>query len=122
MPSGLAALRLMTSANLVGSCTVRSVGFAPVTLGVRIELRSQRTVVVGVYAGFVDTDMTKNLTVPKVRPEDIAAAVVSGLENGIEEILADERSREVATNFVRESRIREEINQKIWDESPYSKQ
>ena len=31
-PSGLAILRLMTSANLVGSCTGRSAGFAPLRM------------------------------------------------------------------------------------------
>ena len=111
-----------STAGLIGGYSASKMAELALTRGVRIELRSQGTLVVGVYAGFVDTDMTKNLTVPKVRPEDIAAAVMSGLANGIEEILADERSREVATNFVRESRIREEINQKVWDESPYSKQ
>jgi len=111
-----------STAGFIGGYSASKMAELALTRGVRIELRSQGTLVVGVYAGFVDTDMTKNLTVPKVRPEDIAAAVMSGLANGTEEILADERSREVASNFVRESRIREEINQKVWDESPYSKQ
>ena len=107
---------------LIGGYSASKTAALALTRGVRIELRSQGTFVVGVYAGFVDTDMTKNLTVPKVKPEDIAAAVMSGLAERIEEILADERSREIATNLVRESRIREEINQTVWDESPYSKQ
>jgi len=92
------------------------------TRGVRIELRSQGTLVVGLYAGFVDTDMTKNLAVPKVRPEEIAAALISGLLAGAEDILADERSREVATKLVKEYKLREAINQKAWDDSPYAKQ
>ena len=94
------------------------------TRGVRVELRSQGTLVVGVYAGLVDTDMAKALTAGKVtvRPEDIAAAVISGLTNGAEEILADDRAREIATNFVNESNNREKLDQQAWDESSYSKQ
>jgi NAD(P)-dependent dehydrogenase (short-subunit alcohol dehydrogenase family) len=108
-----------STAGFLGGYSASKMAELALTRGVRIELRSQGTLVVGVYAGFVDTDMTKSLAVPKVHPKDIAAAVLSGLAERTEEILADDRAREVATNFLRESRIRQDINQKAWDESPY---
>src|SRR6516225_10562319 len=111
-----------STAGFIGGYSASKMAELALTRGVRIELRSQGTLVVGVYAGFVDTDMTKNLAVPKVRPEDIAAALISGLTSRTEEILADDRAREVATNFVREGRVHEAINQQEWDKSPYSKQ
>ena len=101
-------------------CASKSAEWA-LTNALRVELRAQGTLVVGVYAGFVDTDMTKSLDVPKVRPEAIVAAVLAGIESGTEEVLADERAREVATNFVRESKIREQLNQQAWDQGQFSR-
>jgi NAD(P)-dependent dehydrogenase (short-subunit alcohol dehydrogenase family) len=111
-----------TTQGFVGGYSASKMAELALTRGVRIELRSQGTLVVGVYASFVDTDMTKSLAVPKARPEDIAAAVMSGLASRTEDILADDRSRELATNFVREGRIHEAMNQKAWDERLYGTQ
>ena len=58
---------------------------------VRIELRSHGTLVVAVYAGFVDTDMAKGVDVPKVSPQSIVTAVLAGIECGTEEVLAPPR-------------------------------
>src|SRR5271163_1976042 len=38
------------------------------TKDVRFELRAQGTLVIGVYAGYIDTDMTAGLTAPKSSP------------------------------------------------------
>jgi NAD(P)-dependent dehydrogenase (short-subunit alcohol dehydrogenase family) len=51
------------------------------------------TLVVAVYAGYIDTDMTSALPLPKTSPDVIAARVLAGIESGSEEILADERAR-----------------------------
>jgi NAD(P)-dependent dehydrogenase (short-subunit alcohol dehydrogenase family) len=62
------------NAPLQGSyCASKSAAWS-MTRGVRIELRGQGTQVVGVYAGYVDTDMTSHLTGPKTRPEDVVDA------------------------------------------------
>ena len=61
----------------------------------RRELRAQGTLVIGVYAGYIDTAMTANLMAPKSDPVDIAASVLDGIERGSEDIFADERSRSV---------------------------
>ena len=52
------------------------------TNGLRIELRVQGTLVVAVHAGYIDTDMVRAVDAPKARPEDIAAAVLAGIEAG----------------------------------------
>jgi len=45
--------------------------------------------------GFVDTDLTKGLEVPKVSPQSVVQQAFDGLEAGLTEVLADERSRTV---------------------------
>ncbi|RDS86244.1 SDR family oxidoreductase [Dyella psychrodurans] len=69
------------------------------TNGLRNELRDQGTLVVGVHAGLIDTDMVKNLTGPKSSAEDIAQRVIEGLQNGDEEVLADGVSQQVKASF-----------------------
>lgn len=64
------------------------------TNGIRIELRSQGTLVVGVHAGFIDTEMAANFDGPKSRPEDIAQQTIEAILAGKEEVLADQRSQQ----------------------------
>jgi NAD(P)-dependent dehydrogenase (short-subunit alcohol dehydrogenase family) len=61
-----------------------------ITNSLRAELAGQNTQVVGVHAGFIDTDMVAGLAVPKTTPADIAARIVDGLESGAIEVLADD--------------------------------
>jgi NAD(P)-dependent dehydrogenase (short-subunit alcohol dehydrogenase family) len=66
-----------------------------ITNGLRGELRAQHTQVLGLHVGYVDTDMTRNVTAPKSRPEDVIRATLDALEAGQEEVLADEVSKGV---------------------------
>jgi len=65
------------------------------TNGLRNELRAQGTLVVGVHAAFIDTDMAAFANGPKSRPEAVAAQVLAAIEEGREEVLADEVTRNV---------------------------
>ena len=65
------------------------------TNGIRIELAAQRTQVLGLHVGFIDTDLTAGFDVPKARPEDVVAAALDALEAGASEVLADEITRQV---------------------------
>ena len=65
------------------------------TNGLRNELRAQGTLVVGVHAAFIDTDMASGIDGPKSRPEDVARQVLAAIEQGREEVLADEVTRNV---------------------------
>jgi hypothetical protein len=51
--------------------------------------------VVGVYAGFIETDMVARLNVPKIRPEEVTAKTMEALLTDQEEVLADGWSQEV---------------------------
>lgn len=61
-----------------------------VTNSLRLELAGQHTQVVGVHAGFIDTDMVSAVERPKATPADIAARILDGLEAGDTEVLADD--------------------------------
>ena len=61
-----------------------------VTNSLRLELAPQNTQVVGVHAGFIDTDMVSAMKQPKATPAEIAARILDGLETGDTEVLADD--------------------------------
>jgi NAD(P)-dependent dehydrogenase (short-subunit alcohol dehydrogenase family) len=69
------------------------------TNGLRNELRSQGTLVVGVHAAFIDTDMARNVPAPKTRPEDVVRQVLDALEAGQEEVFADAITRAVKSGL-----------------------
>ena len=63
------------------------------TNGLRIELAPQATQVVGLHAGFIDTDLARNVDAAKSSPEDIVRTTLDALERGEGQVLADEVSR-----------------------------
>jgi NAD(P)-dependent dehydrogenase (short-subunit alcohol dehydrogenase family) len=65
------------------------------TNGLRIELAGQGTSVVGLHAGFIDTDLTRDIDAPKSSPEAVARTTLEALERGEWEVLADEITRQV---------------------------
>ncbi|MCU1675442.1 MAG: short chain dehydrogenase [Frankiales bacterium] len=65
------------------------------TNGLRTQLRSQGTLVVGVHAGYIDTDMVASVDAPKIAPEEVARQTVEAIAAGREEVLADEVARSV---------------------------
>jgi NAD(P)-dependent dehydrogenase (short-subunit alcohol dehydrogenase family) len=87
------------------------------TKAVRFELRAQGTLVIGVYAGYIDTGMTAGVDAPKSSPESIAAEIVAGIENGTEDILADERARSVNAELRKDDRAFDANMQRMWDEA-----
>ena len=65
------------------------------TNGLRHELRAQGTQVAALHMGFVDTDLTRGIDMPKSTPEAIVRAAFDGLETGAEEVLADLATQQV---------------------------
>ena len=65
------------------------------TNGLRQSLREQRTQVVGLHAGFIDTDLTRGLEVPKATPADVVRQAYDAIEAGAEEVSTDELTRQV---------------------------
>ncbi|WP_059014358.1 SDR family oxidoreductase [Mycobacterium sp. M26] len=62
------------------------------TNSLRDELAAQQTQVLGVHAGFLDTDMVAAINVPKTPPAVAAARIIDALESGAAEVLIDDAS------------------------------
>ena len=65
------------------------------TNALRIGLREQGTVVVGVHVGYVDTDATKGLDVPKVSAAEVAEKTMDAIIRNDPEVLVDEAAKRV---------------------------
>lgn len=52
-----------------------------------------------VLPGTVDTDMTRDLDIPKASPESVARAIFDGVEKGEEEIFPDPMSESMAQGW-----------------------
>jgi NAD(P)-dependent dehydrogenase (short-subunit alcohol dehydrogenase family) len=65
------------------------------TNALRNELTSQNTQVLALHMAYVDTDLTRGFDVPKSSPEEIVKRALDGLEAGLDEVLADEVTRQV---------------------------
>jgi hypothetical protein len=51
--------------------------------------------VVGVHAGFIDTDMVSEIAADKTSAAEVARRIVDGVEDGALEVLADDISVDV---------------------------
>jgi NAD(P)-dependent dehydrogenase (short-subunit alcohol dehydrogenase family) len=65
------------------------------TNALRQELAPRGIRVSALHVGYMDTDMTRRLDVPKADPADIARLALDGIEAGDAEIIADEISKQV---------------------------
>ncbi|NAW63695.1 SDR family oxidoreductase [Photobacterium halotolerans] len=65
------------------------------TNALRQELTSQHTHVLGLHAGFIDTDLTTGIDAPKVTAESVVNAAFDGLQQGDLQVLADEITQQV---------------------------
>jgi len=65
------------------------------TNALRIELRKKGTQVLALHVGYMDTDLTKGLDIKKIDPRQVAARTLDGLENGSDEVLADEQTNAI---------------------------
>ena len=65
------------------------------TQALRLGLKEQGTLVVGVHAGFVDTDLAAWVDGPKITAQDVAEQTMQAVLANRIEVLADERTRQV---------------------------
>ncbi len=86
---------------LGGSYSVSKAALWSATDSARVELAPRGVQVLGVYMGYVDTDMTSGVDAPKAAPADVVRQVLDGLEAGASEVLADETARQVRAGLHR---------------------
>ena len=63
------------------------------TNSLRHELAVQKTQVIALHMAFVDTDLVRGLDQPKTSAQEIVRRALDGLEAGLDEVIADERTR-----------------------------
>jgi NAD(P)-dependent dehydrogenase (short-subunit alcohol dehydrogenase family) len=66
-----------------------------VTSSLRLELLDQKTTVVAVHCGTIDTDMAAGVPGRRTSPEEVAGLTIDAVEAGEHEVLTDERTRRV---------------------------
>jgi NAD(P)-dependent dehydrogenase (short-subunit alcohol dehydrogenase family) len=64
------------------------------TNALRLELAEQGTLVVGVHAGSIDTEMAAAVPPPKLEPSDVVRQTLDAVEDGRPEVWVDEISRQ----------------------------
>jgi NAD(P)-dependent dehydrogenase (short-subunit alcohol dehydrogenase family) len=69
------------------------------TQSLRTLLARQGVSVHGVLTGPVDTDMVRDLDIPKASPETVARAIFDGVEKGEEDIFPDPASEMIADSW-----------------------
>ncbi|MEH7419440.1 SDR family oxidoreductase [Neobacillus drentensis] len=87
------------SSGTVGAYTTAKAAEWALTNDLRLNLYPQNVRVVGLHVGFMETDLTSSLEVPKSNPEDIAKIAIDGLESDSFEIIADDVSRKIQRNL-----------------------
>ena len=69
------------------------------TQSLRLLLARQGVSVHSVLTGPTDTEMTRDLDIPKASPESVARAIFDGIENGEEDIFPDPLSQALAEGY-----------------------
>jgi NAD(P)-dependent dehydrogenase (short-subunit alcohol dehydrogenase family) len=82
-----------------GSYGVTKAALWSATDSMRTELAPRGVQVLGVYVGYVDTDMAAGVQAPKTDAADVVRQVLDGLEAGEVEVLADGTSRAVRAHL-----------------------
>lgn len=72
-------------------CASKAAALA-VTEAARTELHRQGTLVVDVYAGFLDTDMAANVSGTKTPPRQVAERTLEGIRQGQHHVYADDHA------------------------------
>jgi NAD(P)-dependent dehydrogenase (short-subunit alcohol dehydrogenase family) len=94
----LTVVSLASMPGVGGYAASKAAAFS-MTQGLRAELGKKGVRVFGVFPGPIDTDMAKEITLPKTSPEQTAEAIVAGLVAGTLDIFPDPMSQQVGAQF-----------------------
>ncbi|PZV11095.1 MAG: short-chain dehydrogenase [Pseudanabaena sp.] len=85
----------IANAPVFSSYSASKAALNSLTQGIRAELASQGTQVIGVFPGPVDTDMAESVPMDKVAPSEVANLILQAVEKGIEDVYPDPVSQGV---------------------------
>lgn len=86
---------------VIGTYSASKSAVHSITQGMRAELSSTPMLVIGVYPGPIDTDMTQGLELEKDSPENVAKDVIQALMDGNEDVFPDLMSKQVGEHYGR---------------------
>lgn len=84
--------------SLLGGYAATKAAAWSATNSTRLDLAAAGTLVVGVHAGFIDTDMTAAVDVPKLTPAEVANETLDAVEKGEHEALVGQSARDAKAN------------------------
>ncbi|PAX55199.1 SDR family oxidoreductase [Brunnivagina elsteri] len=95
-------LTMLAKANLPANgsyCASKAATFS-MTQGVRAELANQKTLVIGVMPGTIDTGMSKDYPPPKVPPTEVVKDALQAVMDGVEDVYPGEQAKELAAQLL----------------------
>ncbi|PRY37873.1 SDR family oxidoreductase [Umezawaea tangerina] len=94
----LSVLSWLTAPGVSAYAAAKSAAWS-LTSAQRLELAAQGTQVTALHVGYMDTDMARHVSSPKIDPATVAKLALDGLAAGEAEVLADDLSRTVRTRL-----------------------
>ena len=85
------------------------------TDAMRFQLKAQGTQVIGVFSGYIDTDMAAGVSLPKVSPQQVAERTLEGVRSGRPEVYADERTEQTRESVRTDRESFHAVLQGRWD-------
>jgi short-subunit dehydrogenase len=105
--NGAALVNVLSAASLanvpsLGAYSASKAAAFSITQALRGDLAKRRIAVHAVFAGPIDTDMVSAMDMPKTSPEQVAKAIVDGVELDLEDISPDPFSEGVLATWRRD--------------------
>ncbi len=95
----ISSLAAFAAVPIMPAYSISKAAMFSLTQSLRALLAAQGVRVHAVMAGPVDTDMSRDLAIPKFSPESVARAIFDGVENEEEEIFPDPMSESIAEDW-----------------------
>jgi NAD(P)-dependent dehydrogenase (short-subunit alcohol dehydrogenase family) len=95
----IVSLSAVAAVPIMPAYSVSKAASLSLTQSLRALLAGRGVSVYAVLPGPIDTDMVRDLEVPKTPPEDVARATLDGVERGEEEIFPDPMSQSLADGW-----------------------
>ncbi len=89
----------LASMPMIGGYSASKAAAFSLTQGIRKRLSEQGIAVHAVFPGPIDTDMARDLDMPKASPRDVAVASLEAVESGTQDTFPDPMAREVHSTW-----------------------
>ena len=95
------SLASLASVPVFGGYSASKAAAYSITQSLRPALKGKRIAIAAALPGPIDTDMVKNLPLPKTSAVDVASGVLAGIERGDEDIFPDPMAQQMGALWTR---------------------